>query len=78
VNVQMSFSPERQQEVRRSILEFFEKQTSRAGIHPLCPYCGRAMTATPTTFSLCGTELTRTVPLFVCDCQTKNRLQRTA
>jgi len=27
------------------------------------------MTMTPTTFSLCGTELTRTVRLSVCDCQ---------
>jgi len=74
----MNFSPERQQEVRRSILEFFEKQTLRSAIHSMCPDCGRAMTATPTTFSLCGTELTRTVPLFVCDCQIKNRLQKTA
>jgi len=78
VNVQMSFSSERQQVVRRSILDFFEKQTLRSGIHPMCPHCGRAMAATPTTFSLCGTELRRTIRLSVCDCQIDNRQQKTA
>lgn len=74
----MIFSPERQQEVRRSILEFLEKQAVVSAIHPMCPHCGRAMTVTPLTFSLCGTDLTRTVPLFVCDCQIKNGRQKTA
>jgi hypothetical protein len=68
----MSVSPERQQEIRRSILEFLEKQASPPAGHSVCPQCGRVMTVTPTTFSLCGTELTRTVRLSVCDCQIDN------
>jgi hypothetical protein len=74
----MSFSPERQQEIRQSILDFLEKQSLQSAIDPMCPHCGRAMTVTSTTFSLCGTELTRTVRLSVCDCQIDYRQLKTA
>jgi len=40
VNLPMSFSPERQQEIRRSILDFLEKQALQSAIHPMCPHAG--------------------------------------
>jgi predicted amidophosphoribosyltransferase len=65
----MSFISERQQEIRESILKFLEAQSVRDGASSLCPYCGKAMSVIPATFSLCGTELTRTVHVPACDCR---------
>jgi len=75
----MNFFSERQQEIRESILKFLAAQarTEAAGSQA-CPFCGRALSVIPATFSLCGTEYTRTVRLPACDCGRQAKLPKIA
>lgn len=75
----MSFISERQQEIRESILKFLEAQSVRdGGESSICPHCGKAMSVIPATFSLCGTELTRTVQVPACDCRFEAKVPKIA
>lgn len=64
----MSVSFERQQEIRRSIREFFEATAKQNSEEKMCPECGDEMKTVAATFSLSGTDFNWTVALPTCSC----------